>query len=457
MTARILVVDDLLPNLKLLEVRLTAEYFDVVTAMNGPDALAIAARGECELVLLDVMMPGMDGFEVCRRLKSDVATAHLPVILVTALDQPADRLKGLEAGADDFVTKPINEVALLARVKSLLRLKLLTDELRTRAQATRDLGFDDPTTAALRDKGEKGRVLIVDDRPTSFQRLAESLCQQQEVFVQSDPHQALVHIPDGNFDVVIVSLGLTNFDGLRLCSQLRSLERTRKLPILIIADMDDSARVLRGLEIGVNDYLMRPVDRNEMMARVRTQVRRKRYTDRLASAVSRSLEAAVVDSLTGLHNRRFMQTHLSALVSESVTQERNLTVLVLDIDHFKRVNDTWGHEAGDEVLKEFASRMRKVVRGVDIVCRTGGEEFVVIMPETEPASAFRVAERIRQSVERDPFIVEGGKTAIPITTSIGMAGFERGHTTVDAMLKKADEALYRAKRDGRNRIVACAA
>jgi two-component system cell cycle response regulator len=455
MTARILVVDDLMPNLKLLEVRLTAEYFDVVTATNGPDAIKIAEAGECELVLLDVMMPGMDGFEVCRRLKGRPETAHLPVVLVTALDQPADRLKGLDAGADDFITKPINEVALLARVKSLLRLKLLTDELRTRAAASRDLGLDDPTLAALRDKGEKGRVLLVDDRPSSFQRLAETLAQQQQVEIEGDPHRALLRAPDGNYDVVIVSLGLTNFDGLRLCGQLRSLERTRKLPILVIADMDDQPRILRGLEIGVNDYLVRPVDRNEMLARVRTQVRRKRYTDRLAAAVTQSMEAAIVDPLTGLHNRRFMQSHLSSLVSESVTQERALTVLILDIDHFKRVNDTWGHDAGDEVLKEFAGRVRKVVRGVDLVCRTGGEEFVVIMPETEPASAFRVAERIRQSVAGLPFAAAG--TAIPVTTSIGMAGFERGHTTVDALLKRADEALYKAKRDGRNRIVADAA
>jgi two-component system cell cycle response regulator len=457
MTARILVVDDLLPNLKLLEVRLTAEYFDVLTATNGPDALRIAEAGECELVLLDVMMPGMDGFEVCRRLKGRPETAHLPVVLVTALDQPADRLKGLDAGADDFITKPINEVALLARVKSLLRLKLLTDELRTRALASRDLGLDDPTLAALRDKGEKGRVLLVDDRPTSYQRLAETLAQQQHVEVETDPQRALLRIPEGDHDVIIVSLGLTNFDGLRLCSQLRSLERTRKLPILIIADMDDQTRILRGLEIGVNDYLVRPVDRNEMLARVRTQVRRKRYTDRLASAVTQSMEAAIVDPLTGLHNRRFMHSHLSALVSESVTQERPLTVLILDIDHFKRVNDTWGHDAGDEVLKDFAGRVRKVVRGVDLVCRTGGEEFVVIMPETEPASAFRVAERIRQSVEMTPFQIGNGQPPIRVTTSVGMAGFEHGHTTVDALLKRADEALYRAKKDGRNRIVAAAA
>ena len=122
MTARILVVDDIPANVKLLEAWLSAEYFDVLTAANGPEALAICQEGSCDIVLLDVMMPGMDGFEVCRRIKNNPATAHLPVVMVTALDQPADRVRGLDAGADDFLTKPIDEVALVARVRSLARL-----------------------------------------------------------------------------------------------------------------------------------------------------------------------------------------------------------------------------------------------------------------------------------------------------------------------------------------------
>src|SRR5919106_797564 len=241
MSARVLVVDDVLANVKLMEARLTAEYFDVVTAMNGPEALALCERTQCDIVLLDVMMPDMDGFEVCRRLKANPKTHHIPVIMVTALDQPSDRVRGLEAGADDFLTKPVSDIALIARVRSLVRLKMVTDELRMRAVTSKEIGIQDPVTDALAEAGRDGRVLIVDDRRSSYERL-------------------------------IISLGLENFDGLRLCSQVRSLERTRSLPILIIAEAEDNARLLRGLEIGVNDYLVRPLDRNEMFARVRTQV-----------------------------------------------------------------------------------------------------------------------------------------------------------------------------------------
>jgi two-component system, cell cycle response regulator len=457
MTARVLVVDDLLPNIKLLEARLSAEYFDVRTAMNGPDAIAICERGDCDIVLLDVMMPGMDGFEVCQHLKKSPTTAHLPVVMVTALDQPADRLKGLEAGADDFLTKPVNEVALLARVKSLVRLKMLTDELRTRAAASRDVGIEDPNAAALQDNGLGGRILLVDDRQSSYERLAASLAQVHQVEVEINPQQAMLRAPDGNYDLVMVSLGLNNFDGLRLCSQLRTLERTRKLPILIIADMDDEQRILRGLEIGVNDYLVRPVDRNEMLARVRTQVRRRRYIDSLGAALTQSVEAAIIDPLTGLHNRRYMQSHLAQLINEGASQGTPFSLMILDIDHFKSVNDTFGHDAGDEVLKEFAQRIRKSLRGADLACRAGGEEFVVMVPETEPQVAQLVAERIRQKVERQPFPIYGGKKTISVTVSIGVSGFRLGHTTSEALMKKADEALYKAKKEGRNRVIAHAA
>jgi two-component system cell cycle response regulator len=457
MTARILVVDDLLPNLKLLETRLTAEYFDVRLAMNGPDALAICEQGDADIVLLDVMMPIMDGFEVCRRLKASAATAHLPVVMVTALDQPADRLRGLECGADDFLTKPVDEVALIARVKSLVRLKMLTDELRSRASSSQDVGIIDPNLAALDDNGLGGRILLVDDRPTSSDRLVAALAQVHAVDLEVNPQQALLRAPEGSYDLVIVSLSLQNFDGLRICSQMRSLERLRRVPILVIADLDDRQRIHRGLEIGVNDFLARPVDRNEMLARVRTQIKRKRYHDSLSEALTLSVEAAVVDPLTGLHNRRFMQSHLTRLASEGVGRNKPFSLMILDIDHFKRVNDSFGHDAGDEVLAEFAKRVKGAVRNIDMTCRSGGEEFVVLMPETEPEIAEKVAERIRAKVEKKPFPINQGRRVIDVTVSIGVSGFLYGHTTADAMLKRADEALYKAKREGRNRVVRAAA
>jgi len=457
MTARVLVVDDVPANRKLLEVRLTAEYFDVVTASNGVEALEMAERGPCDIVLLDVMMPGMDGFEVCRRLKANPATHHIPVVMVTALDQPEDRVRGLEAGADDFLTKPVSDTALVTRVRSLARLKLMMDELRLRASSGRHMGIDDPLAAAIQVSGENGRILIVDDRERAAKRHAEALSERHYVDVEPEAQEALFRISDGDYDVVVVNLELSGFDALRLCSQIRSIERSRNLPILLLADPEDTARVLRGLDMGINDYIQRPVDRNELVARVGTQVRRKRYTDKLRDNVQMSVTMALTDPLTGLHNRRYMESHLQTLVDQSEGRGRSMSVMILDIDYFKAVNDSYGHDVGDEVLKEFAQRMRRAIRGIDLACRFGGEEFVIVMPETELSLAMRVGERIRQAVASDPFVTRDGRHAVEVTVSIGVATLESSEDTPDSILKRADQALYAAKRDGRNRVIAEAA
>lgn len=456
MTARILVVDDIPPNVKLLEARLSAEYFDVLTASSGPEALAICQDGACDIVLLDVMMPGMDGFEVCRRLKTNPATSHLPVVMVTALDQPADRLRGLEAGADDFLTKPIDEVALIARVRSLARLKVVIDELRSGASKALPPGAREASFAMTADDAHKGRVLLVDDRKNSSDRIVQALTPDHEVAVEANPHQALFKAAEDDCDLFIVSLGLENYDGLRLCSQIRSLERTRNLPILVIAETDDRARVLRALDLGVNDYLARPIDRNELQARVRTQLRHKRYADSLRNKVQQSIELALVDPLTGLNNRRFLENHLATMLDQAQRRRAPLSLMIFDIDHFKRVNDTHGHDCGDEVLKGFADRLRRVIRGGDLLCRLGGEEFVIVMANASLEVATKVAERTRSAIQEEPFIIDKAGRTIPITVSIGVAG--RGpDSDPDSLYRRADRALYRSKSEGRNRVTADAA
>jgi two-component system, cell cycle response regulator len=457
MTARVLVVDDVPANVKLLEARLSAEYFDITTAHSGGEALEICERAGCDLVLLDVMMPDMDGFQVCRKLKSNPATHHIPVVIVTALDQPSDRVKGLEAGADDFLTKPVSDVALIARVRSLARLKLMTDELRMRAVTSKEIGIQNPEQEAVTETGRQGRILVVDDRRSSYDRLATMLADEHRVDIETDPNRALFRAAEGDYELVIISLGLENFDGLRLCSQLRSLERTRNIPVLALSDGEDNGRLARGLEIGVNDYLLRPIDKNELLARVRTQIRKKRYTERLRDNVQLSIEMAITDGLTGLHNRRYMESHLATLVEQASARGKPLTVLVLDIDYFKAVNDTYGHDAGDDVLREFAIRVRKSIRGIDLACRYGGEEFVIVMPETDMAVAATVAERLRRRIATEPFPIEQGARAIAVTISIGLAAIDGSDDSSAAILRRADQALYRAKRDGRNRVVADAA
>ncbi|MBC2773623.1 PleD family two-component system response regulator [Rhizobium sp. AQ_MP] len=457
MTARILVVDDIPANVKLLEARLMAEYFDVLTASNGRDALDICDRTQVDVILLDIMMPEMDGFEVCERLKSNPRTAHIPVVMVTALDQPSDRVRGLQAGADDFLTKPVNDLQLISRVKSLVRLKTLTDELRIRHDTTRKAGLDDMLRLQDGRLEDQAQVLLVDSRGASQERIIKSLKPIAEVFAMSDPQAAVFEAAENPLDLVIVNSNLEDYDPLRLCSQIRSLERTRFIPILLITEQGDEQMIIRALDLGVNDYIVRPLDPNELIARTLTQVRRKRYNDRLRNSVRQTIELAVTDGLTGLHNRRYLDTHLRTLFARAKVRGRPLTICITDIDRFKQVNDVYGHDAGDEVLKEFAGRIRSTVRGADLACRFGGEEFVVVMPDTAADVAATVAERLRGMIEARPFQLRSGETPLMLTASMGIATLGPGIETPEQLLKQADRALYEAKNSGRNRVVAAAA
>jgi two-component system cell cycle response regulator len=455
MTARVLVVDDVPANVKLLEVRLAAEYFEVLTAYSGPEALEVCARERVDVVLLDVMMPGMDGFEVCRRIKQEPATAHVPVIMVTALDQSADKIQGLDAGADDFLTKPVDEIALVTRVKNLARLKVLSDELMMHAAPARQMELR-ATSVGESDAAERGHILIVEDHARSAARMVEGIARIHTVTVESDPQTGLLKLLDEACDLLIVSLSLAQADGLRLVSQVRSLERTRHLPIILLVEPGDEPRLMRGLDMGVNDYLMRPVERNEMLARVRTQIRRKRHSDRLRARLEESVELAVVDPLTGLHNRRYMEERLRTLIAQAVRSGRPLSLLIADIDHFKAVNDTWGHDIGDKVLRQVAQRFRQNIRSMDLACRFGGEEFVAIMPDLDLARALQVGERLRASIAGDVCTIGPGQP-LQVTASVGLAALAGWDETPDSLIKRADQALYAAKRRGRNRVMSDAA
>ncbi|HPU16840.1 MAG TPA: diguanylate cyclase, partial [Polymorphobacter sp.] len=341
---------------------------------------------------------------------------------------------------------------LMARVKSLVRLKALTDELRARAQTGQEIAVEDAMRAMDAANGDGGRILLVDSDERSAERIRSYLAPAHRVEVLANPGDAALQVAGADYELAIVSMALGDFDPLRVCSQMRTLERTRGLPILLVAEDADRQRVVRGLDLGVNDFIMRPVERNELAARVRTQIKRQRYATELRQSVTNTLALAVTDELTGLYNRRYFDRHLTLMLDKAREQDRDMAVMLIDMDFFKSVNDNHGHDIGDAVLKEFAQRLRRNIRGVDLACRFGGEEFVVLMPDTDYRQAQSVAERVRMSVAERAF-----ETAEPrpltVTCSVGVALNEHQADTPEMILKRADVALYRAKREGRNRVV----
>jgi len=306
-SSRILVVDDVPVNIQLLVTYLAAEGYDVVSAKDGHDAMKVVKEHQPDLILLDVMMPKMNGFKVCEAIKSDDATKFIPVILVTALNELEDKVKGMDSGADDFLAKPFNKLELLVRVRSLLRIKHLHDELQ--------------------------------EKVIELQRTKE---------------------------------------------ELRQL--------------------------------------------------------------------AITDGLTGLYNYRYFKEQLLQELKRAQRHSLNISVVMIDIDHFKQYNDKNGHPAGDVVLKDIARLLRDNIRNIDLAARYGGEEFSLILIETDKPSAKIVSEKIRKLVEDYGFAYESSQPDGKLTISTGVAKFPEDGEDFDTLVSKADQRLYRAKEAGRNLI-----
>ena len=444
MSARILIVDDVPANAKLLGAKLSGEYYQVQIARDGFEGLSLARTWQPDLILLDVMMPGMDGFECCRELKRSPDTLHIPVVMVTALGQAPERLDGLEAGADDFLTKPVDHATLTARVRSLIRLKRLLDEWRTRTETARALGLGAEIPAVPSVIG--ARALVVDHADASAGAVEQALASEGVRTTRArTPAEAMALASALTFDLIVLSLSMIDDDPLLLVSSLRAADATHETPMLLVGEAGDRDRILRGFEIGANDWLLRPLDVNELRLRARNQIRRRSYQERLRADLGHALNLAITDPLTGLYNQRYLLCHLEGLLERASGSA--VSLLMIDVDHFKAVNDELGHAAGNEALTAVAETLRGHVRAFDTLARYGGEEFVVVMPGIGLVEAGAVAERLRAGVQA---ILLAG--APRLTVSIGVASAEQGHCSGDALLRAADTALYEAKRAGRNRV-----
>ena len=443
MSARILVVDDLEANIKLLEAKLHNQYYQVFTARNGLEALEMLKKEAIDIILLDVMMPQMNGFETCARIKANPKTAAIPVIMVTALNSVDDLVNGLNAGADDFITKPIVDIALFARIRSLVRVKALIDEIQGQGEAGIKFIANKNDASLI----ESAQILLVDDDISQINFIKHSL---RGAKINIANLNNIAESLNENLDLAIVSTQLASLDGLRICANILNNPKTRNLPIIILVEADAFEILAKALDFGVSDDIAIPLNKQEIKARVRTQLRRKKYQDALKNNLIDNLSFANIDSLTGLYNRHYFNSQAEVILSDSLKTQEALSLIMLDLDFFKAVNDTYGHLAGDEVLKQTAQRLKRSIRSTDILARFGGEEFILLLAGTTIDEAGFIAERMRKSIENEAYSSED--TNLSSTASFGISSL-KPLDTIEALINRADKALYIAKDQGRNRVV----
>lgn len=457
MTGRILIVDDVATNRIVLKVKLMAVSYQVLQASSGADALACARQDMPDLILLDQNLPDMNGVEVCKRLKDNPETARIPIIILTDSTDSSTKIKALRAGVDGFMSKPLDELNLLARVRSLLRARDTVEELRLRDSTARELGFAEPE-ASFASPASIAMIAATPVTSVSWKTALGKKFHHKAIVVNKE--QALSRTTDAPApDVFVIACNLAKPDeGLRLMSELRSRADTRHSAVLMVVPKGANSKSAAALDLGANDVMFEGFDPEEMTLRLKAQVKRKRQADQLRETVRDGLRMAVIDPLTGLYNRRYAMPHLARIAERSKITDRTYAIMVLDLDRFKVINDTYGHAAGDVVLQEVAKRIKDNLRGVDMVARIGGEEFLVAMPDTQLTEARMAAERLCRVIDDHPVRLADGKGNVKVSLSIGVAmggamgGTQEDVHSVDQLIEHADQALYCAKSDGRNKV-----
>ncbi len=450
---RILVVDDMPVNVKILAAKLPAAQFDVLKAYGGEEAIEVVRRESPDLILLDYMMPEVDGYEVTKVLKSDADTRDIPIVIITALDGTEEKISVLEAGAEDFLNKPVNTVELLARVNSLLLMKQYKEQLSLRRESAGLSVWREGEDALPNVADDFPTILIVEDGERDA-RLLESCLHGMPVRVlqANSGQEALLYAKRRQVDLVVLDILLPDIDGFEICRQIKADSRTEDIQIVMVTCLRDLDNRIKGIEMGVDDYLIKPVQSRELLARIKTLLKKKFYLNRLQLHLEAAMTTAILDGLTGLYNHNYLQRFLELELKKSARHRYPVGFLLVDIDDFKACNDSFGHLTGDQILKEVSLVLQGALRDTDLASRYGGEEFAVVLPYCDKQNAQRVAERVREQIAAHPFSEKIDEFQGGLTVSIGVAAYPEDAATPQDLIRRADRMLYAAKKDGKNRV-----
>ncbi len=455
MSGKILIVDDVVTNRIVLKVKLGRAHYQPLVAADMESCLRIARKDAPDIILLDHGLPGMTGIEVLKQIRSDPGLPDIPVVFLSSDADPETRMQALQAGADDFLQKPVDDQMLLARLRNLVRSRDSAPRIAGHDAALPMPGFAEGSTEFC----GPGLIALVADRPETamaWRRDLSGLTGDRIVIMTREDALAETHHDGMIPDIFVVEAAFETRDGgLRLMSELRSRPPTRHSAVCVICPDAAPAGAAMAYDLGANDVVPQGFNPRELGLRLRKLMRRKRDADRMRASVQDSLRASVIDPLTGLHNRRYAMPFLSGIAARSHNAGLAYSVLVIDLDRFKDVNDRWGHPAGDRVLVEVARRLAGNLRAGDLLARIGGEEFLVGLPDTGLDEAQVIAERLCRVVEAAAVVI-AEDTAVTVTVSIGLSAGLPPDThpfePVTDVIERADRALMRSKSAGRNQV-----
>ena len=457
MQGKILVIDAVSTNRIVLKVILSSAFYDVLQAGSVEEAMVSARKYEPDLILTSLALPDGDASDLCKRMRATPHLAHVPILAVGCPRDLDARLEYLAAGAFDVMARPLDKTLLLGRVRSLIRAHNALAEWQMRDDTNCALGLAEPAADFTR----LGRLTLVGEDPSQLKLWSRALGPHLHFASMVTPLKvAMASLHAGSpTDAVILSLpepGPRSDDCLRLISALRASTVTRHIGLLVVQQRPDSQQATTALDLGADDVLSVGCDSRELALRVKVLFRRKSQMERMHQSVRTGLREVVHDPLTGLYNRRYAMPHLARVIERSSRTHQSFAVILGDMDHFKRINDAFGHASGDAVLVEGARRMRATLRNFDMLARFGGEEFLIVMPGTNHETACQIAKRLCAAIGDRPIGIPGSAKSVNITMSFGLAmgnGMDAQHSgAADRLIDRADKALYAAKLKGRNRV-----
>lgn len=457
MLRRILVVDDMVTNRIILKAKLTSAHYDVLQASSGTEALEKAKILRPDLILLEMSLPDINGINVCKQLKKIKLTEHIPIILLSSEYNEA-KTYGLKAGANELFKRPIDDMLLLARIRSLLRTN---DTMKEIHQNTRDMGIIFPKVLQDQSNGHQQKIALISENIEQGKTWKKYLQQDKTSRVSILDHgNALAHVNKAQeWDAFVIATcpekDPKSQNGFDLLAELRSRKASRHAAYILVTPDNKQRTMAMALDLGAHDVLAAPLDSDELRLRVNTQIAHKKNMDLLRASRKKDSHLAITDPLTGLYNRHYVNHYFSKTNKQRQLINRQLAVMLIDIDHFKRVNDKYGHGSGDKALQEVAKRLRVNLRNEDIIARIGGEEFLIILPNTNPFEAQQISKRLIWVVGKEPIPITEEQFSITITVSIGLVIVNNQHiNNFQDVVEQADIALYQSKTSGRNQVTA---